>query len=154
MYNECLVEAKKGNCKRRKVGAILVSDPLLIAGYYEGGFEGIDYKDTIISIGTNQCLALDKSCEIQDCLIINGHCERTIHAEINCIENSKVLTTKNKWLYITTAPCIKCFQFIVLKEIKTIWYGDDDYWIINPKYGEYIKAMADKYGISLRKIEQ
>lgn len=153
MMEECIKVSKESNCKRRKVGAILVGNPLIMASYYDGGFEEIDYKDAIISKGTNKCLKLDESCEEQDCLIINGHCERTIHAEVNCVTNPVIICTQNKWLYITTAPCIKCFQFLVLKGIKTIWYGDDSYWKINPKYGEYIMSMAEKYGMKLGKVE-
>lgn len=134
------------NCLRRKVGAVLTQNPHIISRNYEK-FENVDFSEAILSTGSNRCLDGDKSCEEIGCFLVDGHCYRTIHAEINCINNNKFFGCTGKWLYVTTAPCIKCFQYIVLMGITTVKYEDGSYWQVNPTHQKYIENLARKYNI-------
>lgn len=143
--------SQAGNCIRRKVGAVLTQNPFMISRHYRN-FEDIDFSEAILSVGANRCLDEDESCEKIGCFLVKDHCCRTIHAEINCINNNNLFNCKGKWLYITTAPCIKCFQQIVLEGITTVKYKDDSYWKINPDHKIYIEKLAGKYNILVEKI--
>jgi dCMP deaminase len=141
----------EGNCVRRKVGAVLTQNPFLISKHYKN-FENLDFSENIISTGANKCLDGDDSCEKIGCLIVKDHCYRTVHAEINCIKNNGLFGCKGKWLYVTTSPCIKCFQQIILEGITTIKYDDDSYWKINLDHKIYIEKIAKNYNILIEKV--
>lgn len=59
--------ASRSTCQRLSVGAVLVRDKRIIAGGYNGSVSGDDH-------------CLDAGCYLRD-----GHCVRTIHAEMNAI---------------------------------------------------------------------
>lgn len=151
VLNKAIEVASKSQCNRKKVGAVLTFNPKVLATNYRE-FGEIDYNDAIICTGYNKSLDLDNSCEEIGCLFIDGSCQRTQHAEINCLLNKGYFKAFDKWLYITTVPCIKCFQYIVQNEIKVIWYGDDSYWKTHTEHASYILGMAKKYEIKIGKV--
>ena len=57
----------RSTCKRLEVGATIVRDKRIIAGGYNGSVSG------------------DVHCIDEGCYVVNGHCVRTIHAEMNAI---------------------------------------------------------------------
>ena len=92
--------AQNSYCKRRKVGALLVKDNMIISDGYNGtpsGFENV--------------------CEE------NG----VLHAEANAI--SKVAKSGNNsagaTLYVTASPCIECSKLIIQSGIKRVVYRDE-----------------------------
>lgn len=92
-------------CKRRKVGALLVKDKMIISDGYNGtpsGFENI--------------------CEDDD----NKTKPYVLHAEANAI--TKVAHSNNSsdgaTLYVTSSPCIECAKLIIQAGIKRVVYSD------------------------------
>ena len=101
------VWAENSYCVRRKVGALLVKDKMIISDGYNGtpsGFENI--------------------CEDE----LTGKTKPyVLHAEANAI--TKVAKSANNCdgstLYITAAPCIECSKLIIQAGIKRVVYCDD-----------------------------
>lgn len=97
--------AENSYCVRRKVGALIVKDKMIISDGYNGtpsGFENI--------------------CEDED-----GHTKSyVLHAEANAI--TKVAKSANNCdgstLYITAAPCIECSKLIIQAGIKRVVYAN------------------------------
>lgn len=97
--------AENSYCKRRKVGALLVKDKMIISDGYNGtpsGFENV--------------------CEDE-----NGTTfPYVLHAEANAI--TKVARSNNSsegaTLYITTSPCIECAKLIIQAGIVRIVYKE------------------------------
>ncbi|WP_165041171.1 dCMP deaminase family protein [Dysgonomonas sp. ZJ709] len=96
--------AENSYCKRRKVGALIVKDKMIISDGYNGtpsGFENI--------------------CEDED----NETKPYVLHAEANAI--SKVACSHNSSLgatmYVTTSPCIECAKLIIQAGIKRVVYN-------------------------------
>ncbi len=97
------VWAKNSYCQRRKVGAILVKERMIISDGFNGtpsGFENI--------------------CEDE-----NGVTKPyVLHAEANAI--SKVAKSGNNsagaTLYVTDAPCVECSKLIIQAGIKRVVY--------------------------------
>ena len=92
-------------CKRRKVGALLVKDKMIISDGYNGtpsGFENI--------------------CEDEN----NVTKPYVLHAEANAI--TKVARSNNSsngaTLYVTSSPCIECAKLIIQAGIKRVVYCD------------------------------
>ena len=97
------VWARNSYCTRRKVGAIIVKDKMIISDGFKGtpsGFENI--------------------CEDED-----GKTKPyVLHAEANAI--SKVAKSGNNsagaTLYVTDAPCMECSKLIIQAGIKRVVY--------------------------------
>ena len=93
-------------CTRRKVGALIVKDRMIISDGYNGtpsGFENV--------------------CEDE-----NGVTKPyVLHAEANAI--SKVAKSGNSsegsTLYVTASPCIECAKLIIQAGIKRVVYKDE-----------------------------
>lgn len=92
-------------CKRRKVGALLVKDKMIISDGYNGtpsGFENV--------------------CEDEN----NVTKPYVLHAEANAI--TKVARSNNSsdgaTLYVTSSPCIECAKLIIQSGIKRVVYSD------------------------------
>ena len=107
--------ASRSTCKRISVGAVLVRDKRIIAGGYNGAVSG-----------DNHCI--DEGCYLRD-----GHCVRTIHAEMNAILQCARfgMSTDGASLYVTDFPCLQCTKSLLqagIKEINYIRnYHNDDY---------------------------
>ena len=100
-----IIWAENSYCKRRKVGALIVKDKMIISDGYNGtpaGFENI--------------------CEDE-----NGLTKPyVLHAEANAI--TKIARSKNSsegaTLYVTASPCIECAKLIIQAGIKRVVYAE------------------------------
>ena len=97
--------AENSYCERRKVGALVVKDKMIISDGYNGtpaGFENI--------------------CEDEN----NVTKPYVLHAEANAI--TKIARSNNNsegaTLYVTTSPCIECAKLIIQAGIKRVVYGE------------------------------
>lgn len=97
--------AENSYCQRRKVGAIIVKDKMIISDGYNGtpaGFENV--------------------CEDE-----NGITKPyVLHAEANAI--SKVARSNNSsdnaTLYVTASPCLECSKLIIQAGIRRVVFND------------------------------
>lgn len=96
----------RSTCNRLAVGAILVRDQRIIAGGYNGSVAG------------------DKHCIDDGCYMVDGHCLRTIHAEMNAIlQCAKFgIPTEDAEIYVTDFPCLQCTKMLLQAGIKKIHY--------------------------------
>jgi len=97
--------AENSYCERRKVGALLVKDKMIISDGYNGTPAGFE----------NQC---------ED---ENGNSKSyVLHAEANAI--TKIARSNNSsdgaTLYVTASPCIECAKLIIQSGIKRVVYGE------------------------------
>ena len=97
--------AKNSYCERRKVGALIVKDKMIISDGYNGtpsGFENI--------------------CEDES----NKTKPYVLHAEANAI--TKVAksnnSSENATLYVTTSPCLECAKLIIQSGIKRVVFTE------------------------------
>ena len=99
------VWAENSYCVRRKVGALLVKEQMIISDGYNGtpsGFENV--------------------CEDEN----NVSKPYVLHAEANAL--TKVARSNNSsdgaTLYVTASPCIECAKLIIQSGIKRVVYGE------------------------------
>ena len=97
--------AENSYCTRRKVGALLVKDKMIISDGYNGtpsGFENV--------------------CELED----GTTKPYVLHAEANAI--TKVAKSGNSslgaTLYVTASPCLECAKLIIQSGIKRVVYSE------------------------------
>lgn len=99
--------AKRGTCTRASVGAVLAVEGRIISIGYVGS-----------PPGTPHCL--DEGCILED-----GGCVRTQHAEANAIAWAARMgiPTEGSTLYVTLAPCLPCAKMIVTAGITHVAVG-------------------------------
>lgn len=100
------VWAENSYCERRKVGALIVKDKMIISDGYNGtpsGFENV--------------------CEDDN----NKTKPYVLHAEANAI--TKVARSSNSsegaTLYVTSSPCIECAKLIIQSGIHRVVYAEE-----------------------------
>ena len=100
-----LIWAENSYCERRKVGALVVKNNMIISDGYNGtptGFENI--------------------CEDEN----NTSKPYVLHAEANAI--TKLARSSNSsdgaTLYVTASPCIECAKLIIQSGIKRVIYTE------------------------------
>lgn len=107
IYSEIVgTVAKRATCNRRKVGALLVKNGRIIATGYNGAPSGMSH------------------CLDEGCIILNGHCIRTLHAETSlisyCARNG--IATDGSMLVVSTCPCYECAKLIINAGINKVLY--------------------------------
>ncbi|WP_018661389.1 ComE operon protein 2 [Heyndrickxia acidiproducens] len=114
----------RSTCSRLAVGATIVRDKRIIAGGYNGSIAG------------------DEHCIDEGCYVIDGHCVRTIHAEMNAIlQCAKFgVATKDAEIYVTHYPCLQCTKAIIQAGIKSVYYARD--YRIHPYAAELFKKAG------------
>lgn len=100
------IVAKRSTCNRLKVGCVIVKDKRIIATGYCGSLPG-----------TLHCL--DIGCKMHE-----GHCIRTVHAEINAIAQCATfnVSAKGSEVYCTHQPCFECTKALLAAGVKNIFY--------------------------------
>ncbi|WP_077308547.1 ComE operon protein 2 [Terribacillus halophilus] len=101
--------ALRSTCQRLMVGATIVRDKRMIAGGYNGSVSG------------------SKHCIDEGCYVIDGHCVRTVHAEMNALlQCAKFgVPTEGAEIYVTHFPCLQCCKALIQAGIKTVYYASD-----------------------------
>ena len=98
--------AVRSTCDRAKVGSVLVRDKHIISTGYNGSPAGLEHCDDVGH------------------LMIDGHCVRTVHAEVNAIIQAAVfgLATKEAVCYVTHFPCLNCTKMLINARISKLIY--------------------------------
>ncbi|MDY7221861.1 ComE operon protein 2 [Halalkalibacterium halodurans] len=101
--------ALRSTCTRLMVGATIVRDKRIIAGGYNGSISGGPH------------------CIDEGCYVVEGHCIRTIHAEVNALlQCAKFgVPTEGAEIYVTHFPCVNCTKAIIQSGIKKVYYATD-----------------------------
>lgn len=101
------VVAQKSTCPRAAVGAVFVNaDHEILATGYNGSPRGFEHCD-------------DVGCVMED-----GHCVATTHAEQNAIVQAAKRGTvlRGATLYCTHSPCYVCAKLLVTLQVTRIFY--------------------------------
>jgi len=101
-----LIWAENSYCERRKVGALVVKNKMIISDGYNGtpsGFENVCEDDNNVTK------------------------PYVLHAEANAI--TKLARSSNSsegsTMYITASPCIECAKLIIQSGVKRVVYGEN-----------------------------
>ncbi len=100
--------ALRSTCDRAMVGSVLVREKHIISTGYNGSPAGLDH------------------CEDVGHLMVDGHCVRTVHAEVNAIVQAAVfgLTTRDATFYVTHFPCLNCTKTLINARIARLVYQE------------------------------
>lgn len=123
--------ANRSTCERAKVGAVIVKDKRILTTGYNGSPRGLPH------------------CTEIGCLMENGHCIRTLHAEQNAIIQAALhgVTTAGATIYVTHQPCFNCAKTIINAGITEIVY-DREY------PDDRSRAFLETAGVHLKNLHE
>ena len=119
--------ARRSTCPRRQVGAVLVRDERVIATGYNGSPRDQPH------------------CSEVGCLMVDGHCKRTVHAEMNALLQCAChgVASRGATLFTTSFPCLDCAKAIVQAGVEELVFRD--------AYPDtHSRAVLEAAGIRLR----
>lgn len=127
---QCHLLAVRSTCTRLAVGATIVRDNRIIAGGYNGSISGGDH------------------CIDHGCYVVDNHCVRTIHAEMNALLQCAKYGSPvdGSMLYVTHFPCLQCSKAIIQAGIRTVNYAKDY------RNNEYAIKLFEQAGVEINHI--
>jgi dCMP deaminase len=135
------VVARRGNCSRRQVAAILVSDTRIISTGYNGTPRGVK---NCFDGGCPRCSSDTPSgADLGSCICL--------HAEENAIAQAAYhgISLRSAILYVTLSPCLTCARLIISAGIKEVVY-EDEYVVIQKK----ARALLKQAGVKCRRYKR
>ena len=99
-----MLVSERATCPRMHVGCVLVKDKRILSTGYNGSIPG------------------DGHCEDDGCMIVDNHCVRTIHAEMNAIIQCSIhgVNAQGATAYVTNMPCTNCAKALIAAGIKEV----------------------------------
>ena len=99
-----MLASERSTCPRMHCGCVLVKDRFVLATGYNGSIPNQPH------------------CEDVGCLIVDNHCVRTNHAEINALVQAAVhgISIKGSTAYITNMSCTTCSKALIAAGIKRV----------------------------------
>jgi|ETNmetMinimDraft_20_1059909.scaffolds.fasta_scaffold00398_18 dCMP deaminase len=108
----------RSTCARRKVGAVLVKDKMIISTGYNGSVRGIE-----------NCMYLDKCIREEKNIVSGKNVDFTMasHAEMNVIAQAARMgiNISHSEIYITNFPCSTCLKALYQAKVSKIYWRDE-----------------------------
>jgi dCMP deaminase len=132
------VVARRGNCSRRQVAAVLVRDRRIISTGYNGTPRGVK---NCFEGGCARCAGdAPSGSALGECI-----CS---HAEENAITQAAYhgIAVRNATLYCTISPCLLCAKMIINAGITEVVY-EDEY-----QFEAQTRALLKEAGVVCRRF--
>ena len=128
---QSLLLSTRSTCDRLAVGATVVRDKRVISGGYNGSVSG------------------DVHCSEVGCYVVEGHCVRTVHAEVNAIIQCAKFgaSTEGAAIYVTHFPCLQCTKTIIQAGIANVYFLHDY------RTSEYARELMTHSGIDMDQVD-
>ena len=125
-----MLASERSTCPRMHCGCVLVKDRFVLATGYNGS------------------LPHQPHCEDVGCLIVDNHCVRTNHAEINALVQAAVhgISTKGSTAYITNMSCTTCSKALIAAGIKRVVVFSDFHDTLATKF-------YNESGVEIKNLE-
>lgn len=123
-----LMASQRGTCNRLHVGCVLVRDRGVLSTGYNGSIRGEPHCD-------------EDGHDLDD-----GHCVRTVHAEMNaiCMAAKNGHFMANSTAYVTHFPCWLCYKLLVQSGVERIVYS------VDYKNSERVVESSKRLGIEIK----
>lgn len=132
-----MLVSERATCPRMHCGCVLVRDKQILSTGYNGSIPGDDH------------------CEDAGCMIVDNHCVRTIHAEMNAILqcSSHGISTQGATAYITNMPCTNCSKALITAGIKEIVIFSDYHDTLAEEFFRKAKVNIKRLEMPYKNIE-
>ena len=125
--------AARATCDRKQVGAVIVVDRQVAATGYNGSVRGMPHCD---EVGHD---------------MVDGHCVRTIHAEMNALAQGarRGLRLDGAWIYATASPCWACFRVLVNAGMQRFVFAEP---YREDEHRARIEQVANTLGLEIQSL--
>ncbi len=134
------VVARRGNCLRRQVAAVVVKDKRIISTGYNGTPRGVT---NCCDGGCLRCAGESASgADLGECVCA--------HAEENAITQAAYhgISLKDGVIYSTMSPCLLCTKMIINAGIVEVVYEDEYH------FSEISRRLFAEAGVTCRKFDR
>ncbi len=99
-----MLASERATCPRMHCGCVLAKNKNVISTGYNGSIPGDDHCDEV------------------GCLIVDNHCVRTVHAEMNAVVQAakRGHAVEGATAYVTNMPCTTCAKALITAGIKRV----------------------------------
>lgn len=134
MMRIAYLTSMRATCPRKHVGAVIATpDHRILSAGYNGAPRGIP------------------SCDDVGCLIDNGHCTRSLHAESNCLDFAG-RAAKGCTVYVTVTPCWDCAKRIAQASLCRVVF--DEFYASRYERSTYVVDYLHEAGIEVVQFEE
>ncbi len=131
-----MLASERATCPRMHVGCVLVKDKFVLATGYNGSLPGQPHCDEV------------------GCLIVDNHCVRTNHAEINALVQATThgINVRETTAYITNMSCTSCAKALIAAGIKRVVVFSDYHDTLATKFYTESGVKIDKLSMPSKTI--
>lgn len=120
-FTQALMYSTRGTCDRLRTACIIVKNNRLVGAGYNGSPKGTPHCDDVGH------------------LMIENHCERTLHGEENAIINTQRADLVGATAYVICTPCIRCAKILINTGVVEVNYLGE---YANSRGKEYIRELS------------
>lgn len=132
-FTLALFYSTRGTCDRLRAACILV-----------------DKNNRLVGAGYNGSLPRHPHCDEVGHLMVDGHCIRTLHAEVNAILHSTG-DLEGATAYVLGTPCIDCVRKLLAKQVNKIIFTRD--YDNLARGGEHIFELVKTSGAEIKRMD-
>ena len=123
-----MLASERATCPRMHCGCVLVRDKNVIATGYNGSIPGDDH------------------CEDVGCWVVDDHCIRTNHAEMNALMQAakKGHLADGSTAYVTNMPCTTCAKALIASGVKRVVVFSDFHDTLAVQFFRKANIVIDK----------
>jgi len=131
-----MLASERATCPRMHCGCILVKNKNVVATGYNGSIPGDDH------------------CEDVGCLVMDNHCVRTNHAEMNALMQAAKQgnSVNGATAYITNMPCTTCAKALIAAGITRVVIFSDYHDTLATEFFAKANVKIDKIDMPDKEI--
>jgi dCMP deaminase len=132
-----MLASERATCPRMHCGCVLVKDKNVVATGYNGSIPG------------------DEHCEDAGCLVVDDHCMRTVHAEMNALVQAarRGHSIEGSTAYVTNMPCTTCAKALITAGVRRVVVFSDYHDTLAAEFFAKAGVAIDKHAMPATRIE-
>ena len=126
-----MLASERSTCPRMHCGCVLANNKNVISTGYNGSIPG------------------DEHCEDAGCMVVDNHCVRTVHAEMNALVQAakRGHAVEGATAYVTNMPCTTCAKALITAGIKRVVVFSDYHDTLATDFFAKAGVKIDKHPI-------
>lgn len=126
-----MLASERATCPRMHCGCVLVKNKEVVATGYNGSIPG------------------DAHCEDAGCLLVDNHCVRTVHAEMNALIQAakRGHPIEGVTAYVTNMPCTTCAKALITGGIRRVVVFSDYHGTLATEFFAKAGVAIDKHAV-------
>ena len=132
-----MLASERATCPRMHCGCVLAKNKNVISTGYNGSIPGDDHCDEV------------------GCLIVDNHCVRTVHAEMNALVQAakRGHAVDGATAYVTNLPCPTCAKALITAGIKRVVIFSDYHDTLALQFFTKAGVKIDKITMPSKEIQ-